>query len=36
MATHLRRAEYPIMVGNLTWLGLALFFAYGKLVGFAV
>jgi hypothetical protein len=36
MATHLRRAEYPIMVGNLTWLGLALFVAYGKLVGFAV
>src|SRR5262245_54719872 len=26
MATHLRRSEYPIMVGNLMWLGLALFF----------
>jgi hypothetical protein len=24
------------MVGNVTWLGLALFLAYGKLVGFAV
>lgn len=36
MATHLRRAEYPNMVGNLIWLGLALFFAYSKLVGFAV
>jgi hypothetical protein len=36
MATHLRRSEYLIMVGNLIWLGLALFFAYGKLVGFAV
>ena len=36
MATHLRRAEYLIIVGNLIWLGLALFFAYGKLVGFAV
>jgi hypothetical protein len=36
MATHLRRAEYPIMVGNLIWLGLALFVAYSKLVGFAV
>ena len=36
MATHLRRMEYLIMVGNLIWLGLALFFSYGKLVGFAV
>jgi hypothetical protein len=36
MATHLRRAEYWIMVGNLVYLGLALFVAYGKLVGFAV
>lgn len=36
MATHLRRAEYPNMVGNLIWLGLALFFTYSKLVGFAV
>ena len=36
MATHLRRSEYLNMVGNLTWLGLALFLAYGKLVGFAV
>jgi uncharacterized membrane protein YphA (DoxX/SURF4 family) len=36
MATHLRRSEYPNMVGNLMWLGLALFVAYGRLVGFAV
>ncbi|MEO8609074.1 MAG: DoxX family protein [Chloroflexota bacterium] len=36
MATHLRRAEYPNMVGNLVWLGLALFVAYSGLVGFAV
>jgi hypothetical protein len=36
MATHLRRSEYPNMVGNLIWLGFALFVAYGKLVGFAV
>jgi hypothetical protein len=36
MATHLRRSEYFNMVGNATWLGLALFVAYGKLVGFAV
>ncbi len=36
MATHLRRAEYANMVGNMMWLGLALFLAYGKLVGFAV
>lgn len=36
MATHLRRAEYPNTVGNLVWLGLALFVAYGKLVGLAV
>jgi hypothetical protein len=36
IVTHLRRAEYPIMVGNLMWLGLALFLAYGKLVEFAV
>jgi|RhiMetdeSRZDD1v2_1073273.scaffolds.fasta_scaffold422222_1 DoxX-like protein len=36
MATHLRRAEYLNMVGNVTWLGLALFIAYDKLVGFAV
>lgn len=36
MATHLRRLEYLNMVGNLTWLGLALFVAYGRLVGFAV
>jgi hypothetical protein len=36
MATHLRRSEYLNMVGNVTWLGLALFLAYGKLVGFAV
>jgi hypothetical protein len=36
MATHLRREEYVNAVGNLVWLGLALFVAYGKLVGFAV
>ena len=30
MATHLRRAEYWNMVGNLMWLGLALFVAYGS------
>ena len=36
MATHLRREEYVNAVGNLVWLGLALFFAYSKLVGFAV
>ena len=36
MATHLRRSEYLNMVGNLTWLALALFVAYGTLVGFAV
>jgi len=36
MATHLRRKEYPNTLGNLAWLGLALFFAYGNLVGVAV
>jgi hypothetical protein len=36
MATHLQRSEYLNMVGNVTWLGLALFVAYDKLVGFAV
>jgi hypothetical protein len=36
MATHLRRSEYVNMVGNVTWLGLALLLAYSKLVGFAV
>ena len=36
MVTHLRREEYPNVVGNLMWLGLALFVAYGRLVGFAV
>jgi DoxX-like family len=37
MATHLRRSEYPHMVGNLLFfLVPALFLAYGKLVGFAV
>ena len=36
MATHLRRSEYPHMVGNLmVFLAPALFVAYGKLVGFA-
>lgn len=32
MATHLRRSEYPLMIGNLVYLGLALFVAYGTLV----
>jgi hypothetical protein len=36
MATHLRRAEYLNMVGNLIWLGLALFVTYGRLVEFIV
>ena len=36
MATHLRREEYPNVVGNIVFLGLALFVAYGKLVEFAV
>lgn len=36
MATHLRRSEYLNMIGNVTWLGLALFVAYSSLVGFAV
>ena len=37
MATHLRRSEYPHMVGILMFfLGPALFVAYDKLVGFAV
>jgi hypothetical protein len=36
MATHLRREEYVNMAGNLVWLGLALFFAYGTLVGVVV
>ena len=34
MSTHLRRAEYPNMVGNLLWLGLALLFAYSRLIEF--
>ena len=36
MVTHLRREEYLNTVGTLMWLGLALFVAYDKLVGFAV
>lgn len=36
MATHLRRAEYLNVVGNLVWLGLALFLAYGRSVEVAV
>jgi hypothetical protein len=37
MATHLRRSEYPHMVGNLmVFLVPALVIAYGTLVGFAV
>jgi uncharacterized membrane protein len=36
MATHLRRSEYPHMVGNLmVFLVPALLVAYGRLVGFA-
>ena len=35
MATHLRRAEYRHITANLIYLGLALFVAYGRLVGFA-
>lgn len=36
MATHFRRGEYPNMVGNLAWLGLALYVAYGSMAGAAV
>ena len=36
IATHLRREEYPSIVGNLVFLGLALFLAYGRLVAVAV
>ena len=37
MATHLRRSEYLLMAGNfMVFLVPALFFTYGKLVGFAV
>jgi uncharacterized membrane protein len=37
MATHLRRSEYPHMLGNLmVFLLPALFVAYGTLVGFTV
>ena len=36
MATHLRREEYLNMVGNLLWLGLALFVAYSRLIEFTV
>ena len=37
MATHLRRSEYPHMVGIVMFfLGPALLVAYGRLVGFAV
>jgi hypothetical protein len=36
IATHLRREEYVNAVGNLVWLGLALFLAYDKVVGLAV
>jgi hypothetical protein len=35
IATHLRREEYPIIVGNLVYLGLALYVAYRTLVGSA-
>lgn len=36
VATHLRRTEYVNVIGNLVWVGLALFVAYGRLVGFAL
>ena len=36
IATHLRRLEYPNILGNLVFLGFALFVAYGRLFGFAV
>jgi len=37
MATHLRRSEYPHMIGNLMFfLVPALFVAYGTLVGLAI
>ncbi len=36
MATHLRRTEYPNVVGNLMWLSLALFVAYDRLLEVAV
>ncbi len=32
MATHLRRGEYPMLVGNLVLLVLAAFVAYGRLM----
>jgi len=32
MATHLRRKEYPMIVGNLVLLALAAFVAYGRFV----
>lgn len=32
MATHLRREEYPNLVGNLVWLGLALYFVFDTVV----
>lgn len=32
MATHLRRREVPMMIGNLVLLALAAFVAYGRLV----
>jgi hypothetical protein len=36
MSAHLRRSEYFNMVGNATWLGLALFVAYWRLVEIAM
>ena len=36
IATHFRRVEYWPIAVNLVYLGLALFVAYGKLVGAAV
>ena len=36
IATHLRRAEYPNIIGNLVYLGLALVVAYGTLVKLVV
>ena len=35
MATHLRREEYPNVVGNIAFMGSALFVAYSTLFGVA-
>jgi hypothetical protein len=36
IATHLRRLEYGIILGNLVYLAFAVFVAYGNLVGVTV